>query len=154
MNGGLCSTALGYRLSSDKVSLSGKFSDQETEYLLKDEPDLVREGVVQQAIQLLPYIPNILVKLGPRGILSIRLSPKGISPEKGTLQLLGVSSTLSIRHHPGLPHNDIVSVTGAGYPRRNRNNETGTLSPASSCPVSRQGTLSPQQSTKPKNPPS
>lgn len=30
-------------------------------------PELVNEGIPQRMIQLLPFIPNIITKLGPRG---------------------------------------------------------------------------------------
>ena len=80
-------------------------------------PDLINKGTVQQAIQLLPYIPIILIKLGERGVLSVRLSPKSTEngDEKGTLRLPGVHADVCVRHHPGLEHSGIVSVTGAGY---------------------------------------
>jgi len=79
--------------------------------------DLVVEGSVQQAISLLPYIPNILIKLGPRGVLCVRLSPKGstVKDDSLTLQLEGALADLTVRYFPGLQHQGIVSVTGAGY---------------------------------------
>lgn len=80
-------------------------------------PDLIGNGTVQQAIQLLPYIPNILIKLGERGVLSVRLCPKngGDRDTKESLRLRGVNTDVCMRHHPGLKHEGIVSVTGAGY---------------------------------------
>ena len=87
------------------------------EILLKGMPDLISKGTVQQAIQLLPYIPDILIKLGERGVLSVRLCPKKsvATDEKGTLRLQGVHGDVCVRLHPGLKHSGIVSVTGAGY---------------------------------------
>jgi len=82
-------------------------------------PDLINKGTVQQAIQLLPYIPNILIKLGERGVLSVRLCHKSSKEGNtgGTLRLRGVNADVCVRHHPGLEHAGIISVTGAGYDR-------------------------------------
>ena len=80
-------------------------------------PDLIQEGAVQQAISLLPYIPNILIKLGPRGILSVRLCPKemkNLDKDVKTVRLLGVDVDIVVSHYPGLKHQGIISVTGAG----------------------------------------
>ena len=80
-------------------------------------PDLIEKGTVQQAIQLLPYIPIILIKLGERGVLSVRLRTKDSvqTDENGTLRLMGRNADVCVRYHPGLKHSGIVSVTGAGY---------------------------------------
>jgi hypothetical protein len=77
-------------------------------------PDLIEEGTVQQAIQLLPYIPNILIKLGHRGVLSIRLSPKTTDTVKG-VRLRGSNADVCVQHHPPTKVVQVVSVTGAGY---------------------------------------
>jgi len=79
--------------------------------------DLAVEGSVQQAISLLPYTPNILIKLGPRGVLCVRLSPKGsrTKDESLTLRLNGPNVDVVIRYFPGLQHQGIISVTGAGF---------------------------------------
>jgi len=79
--------------------------------------DLAVEGSVQQAISLLPYTPNILIKLGPRGVLCVRLSPKGrrAKDESLTLCLNGPNVDVVMRYFPGLQHRGIVSVTGAGF---------------------------------------
>src|SRR5436190_22879328 len=63
--------------------------------------DLIVEGSIQQAIALLPYIPNILVKLGPRGVLCVRLAPK--APETNganmnELRLQGVKVDVVVRY--------------------------------------------------------
>jgi hypothetical protein len=89
---------------------------KEIEIYLKDLPDLISEGVVQQALQLLPYIPTILIKLGKRGVLSVRLVPKDTEVDlKRSIRLKGVHSDVCVRHHPGMKHKGIISVTGAGY---------------------------------------
>ena len=86
----------------------------DVEILLKALPDLTNDGIVQQAIQLLPFIPNIFIKLGPRGVLSVRLCPKNSASEHG-LRLPGTHSDICVQHYSGLKHRGIVSVTGAGY---------------------------------------
>ncbi|KAK2793651.1 hypothetical protein FQN51_001162 [Onygenales sp. PD_10] len=40
-------------------------------------PDLVNEGIPQQSIQLLPFIPCIVTKLGAQGVLLTQLLPPG-----------------------------------------------------------------------------
>ena len=80
--------------------------------------DLIKEGSVQQAMSLLPYIPNILIKLGPHGVLYVRLTPKDSQTKKtdiNTLRLHGTNADVMVRYFSGLKHQEIVSVTGAGY---------------------------------------
>jgi hypothetical protein len=111
---------VGSRQLSNHLTVSSRYifcdaTDEEIEIRLKSMPDLISEGTVQQALQLLPYIPNILIKLGERGVLSVRLVPKGSAEHsKDTIRLDGVLADVSIRHHAGLKHQGIVSVTGAG----------------------------------------
>ena len=110
-----------------KVHISVHFSEIDIDILLRSIPvrtessekllpDLSAEGSVQQAIQLLPYIPNILVKLGPQGVLSIRLSPKERETQDKTnsLRLHGSHADVLVRYYPGLKHRGVISVTGAG----------------------------------------
>ncbi len=69
--------------------------------------DLIMEGSVQQAMSLLPYIPNILIKLGPRGVLCVRLTPKDSQIKKtdiNTLRLHGANADVMVRYFPGLKH--------------------------------------------------
>ncbi|EAT89790.2 hypothetical protein SNOG_03059 [Parastagonospora nodorum SN15] len=40
---------------------------------LTTTPDIVDQGVPQQAIKLLPFFPTILTKLGPQGVLMVKL---------------------------------------------------------------------------------
>ncbi|KAF2203898.1 hypothetical protein GQ43DRAFT_454125 [Delitschia confertaspora ATCC 74209] len=58
--------ALGIPSSGLRVALS-----------LTTTPELVDRGVPQQAIKLLPFIPTLLTKLGPKGVLLTRLLPAG-----------------------------------------------------------------------------
>jgi hypothetical protein len=117
LNGGPSSTASKSQAYSDKVHRLKIPLKVDLEILLKGMPDLIEKGTVQQAIQLLPYIPNILIKLGGRGVLSVRLRTKDSidSDEKGTLRLRGGNTDICVRYHPGLKNSGIVSVTGAGY---------------------------------------
>lgn len=80
-------------------------------------PDLAGEGMIPQAIKLLPYIPNILVKLGSLGVLMVRLCPKNndIKSNPNILRINGVYVDVVIQHFPGLEHEGVVSVNGAGY---------------------------------------
>jgi hypothetical protein len=92
-------------------------------------PDLVAEGVAQQALALLPYTPNIIVTLGAFGVLSLRLAPKihgspTSSPSRTWLDIVarslrfsGVHGDIYLRHHRPMESPKIVSVTGAGYGR-------------------------------------
>ena len=47
---------------------------------LTTTPSLVDHGVPQQAIKLLPFFPTILTKLGPQGVLLVKLLA-GTAPE-------------------------------------------------------------------------
>jgi hypothetical protein len=89
-----------------------QLANVDIDILLKEMPDLIEKGMVQQAIQLLPYIPNILLKLGKRGVLSIRLSPKTTNTSKG-LRLHGLHADACVQHHPAIQPDQVVSVTGA-----------------------------------------
>ena len=96
----------------------GEISRRNSRQNLAD-PDVATEGIVQQAIAMLPFIPNILIKLGARGVLSVRLCPKDSEVSGETSDLLlrskGVHGDVIMRYYPGLKHQGIVSVTGAGY---------------------------------------
>ena len=79
--------------------------------------DLMGEGALQQAVALLPYIPNIFIKLGSLGVLGVRLCPKETEitdTDATTLRFPGVYADVVVQHHRGLPHRGVVSVTGAG----------------------------------------
>jgi pseudouridylate synthase / pseudouridine kinase len=88
--------------------------------------ELVESGVPQQAIQILPFIPTLLVKLGIRGVLVVRLLPMGDE------LLSSGGSNIICRAHEGNVHgvgglyikllppgrrlegDELVSVNGAG----------------------------------------
>ncbi|KAK5124096.1 hypothetical protein LTR08_006033 [Meristemomyces frigidus] len=93
-------------------------------------PALVDAGVPQQSLQLLPFIPAILTKLGARGVLLTQLLPAGdprlTSPcdapyilcrcRNGTEAGLGVGGVY-MRLFPAVekvPAADVVSVNGVG----------------------------------------
>lgn len=88
--------------------------------------DLVDQGIPQQSIQLLPYVPCIITKLGVQGVLLTQLlragDPRLTSPEASPYILSrGIGSDLIggvyIRHFPPaavLEQGDIISVNGAG----------------------------------------
>ena len=88
---------------------------------------LVDKGIPQQTIQLLPYIPNLLVKLGEQGcLLAYVLSPGDpclSDPESAPYILSRATSDKSLvgglymRHFPPaevVPQEEIVSVNGIG----------------------------------------
>lgn len=85
---------------------------------LKLGRDLMGEGALHQAVALLPYIPNIFVKLGSLGVFCVRLLLKDTEikdTDASTLRFPGLHADVVVQHHRGLPHKGIVSVTGAGY---------------------------------------
>lgn len=86
---------------------------------------LVDEGIPQQSIQLLPFIPNIITKLGEKGVLLTQLqpadSPSLTSSDSAPYILSHVSpgqpfGGVYMRLFPpgALAQEDIVSVNGAG----------------------------------------
>lgn len=78
--------------------------------------DFSGTGIMQQAIHLSPYIPNQLIKLGAKGVLSVRLvhaddeAPAGCLLSPGTGPFRG----LSVKHFPAETPTEIVSVNGVG----------------------------------------
>lgn len=88
--------------------------------------DLVDQGIPQQSIQLLPFIPCIITKLGAQGVLLTQIlragDPRLTSPEASPYILSrGIGSDpvggVYMRHFPPaavLEQGDIVSVNGAG----------------------------------------
>lgn len=80
------------------------------------------QGLVQQAIGLLPYIQQIWVKCGKSGLIHIGIQPKptgmmSTSPGMGFVHALPEElGWLVIRHYPALQLGDeeVVSTTGAG----------------------------------------
>ncbi|KAK2762848.1 hypothetical protein FQN54_001023 [Arachnomyces sp. PD_36] len=88
---------------------------------------LVDEGIPQQSIQLLPFIPCMMVKLGAQGVLLTQLlrpgDPRLTSPTSRPY-ILNPSVTDSeivggvyMRHFPPaeiIPEDEVVSVNGAG----------------------------------------
>lgn len=94
---------------------------------------LLDEGIIQQAVQILPYIPNILVKLGSHGCVLIAISTN-VSDYKSvpttsqyfpTFRLIsqgrkyeeGKSMGITIEYFAAPPENaelSILNVTGAG----------------------------------------
>ena len=88
---------------------------------------LVDKGVPQQSIQLLPFIPTILTKLGSRGVLMTQLlakedvrltardsAPYILSHSTDEASLIGGVYMRLFPPAEVLPENDIVSVNGVG----------------------------------------
>jgi len=102
--------------------------------------DILVNGTAQKAIQMLPYIPNLFVKHGPRGVILFQLlldqkvidsQLEGLGPNTTSSYDIDAKSNvvsayfagkpgsgigLLIQHFPAIPTapESIVSVTGAG----------------------------------------
>lgn len=109
----------------DALGLSSSGSRQRLVSLTTS--DMVDEGIPQQSIQLLPFIPCIVTKLGPRGVLLTQILPPGdprLSSGDYAPYILGrsmendpVVGGIYMRLFPvaeTLSDADIVSVNGAG----------------------------------------
>ncbi|KAJ6141650.1 hypothetical protein N7470_010040 [Penicillium chermesinum] len=109
----------------DAMGLSSSGSREKLVYLTSAA--LVDEGLPQQSIQLLPFIPCIVTKLGADGVLLTQLLPPGdqrlTNPAYAQYILSRASSTESLfggvymRLFPPeatLTPEDVVSVNGAG----------------------------------------
>ncbi|KAI9769043.1 MAG: hypothetical protein M1839_003806 [Geoglossum umbratile] len=89
-------------------------------------PLLVDQGVPQQALQLLPFFPCLLTKLGPQGVLLAQLLKPGderlYSPDAARYVLIRSSERSGVggvymRLFPAaevVPEEDVISVTGVG----------------------------------------
>ena len=87
-------------------------------------PDLVKTGIPQQCIRLLPFIPCIITKLGPQGVLLTQLLPKDdprlSSPDAAPYILsrgysdANVGGVYMRLFEPAVLPQNIVSVNGAG----------------------------------------
>lgn len=90
-------------------------------------PALVDAGIPQQCIQLLPFVPCILTKLGADGVLLVRLLPAGderLTSAASARYILARSQTgaygvggLYVRHYNAaqqVPQAEVVSVNGVG----------------------------------------
>lgn len=97
------------------------------EKLAKSSPDLsniISDGSAQQALQLLPYIPNILLKSGSKGVISFQLVTDASSIKKKESHNNGVVCIgnkqldigIVVQHFAAqkVDDSEIVSVTGAG----------------------------------------
>lgn len=93
---------------------------------LATSSDIVDKGIPQQAIKLLPFFPTILVKLGPEGVLLVKLLPADapeLYDEKEREYVLARNSTGGdvggvyirlFRPERVLEGDEIVSVNGIG----------------------------------------
>jgi pseudouridine-5'-phosphate glycosidase/pseudouridine kinase len=64
--------------------------------------NLLDNGIMQQCLQLLPFMPNIYLTLGQHGVLSVHLSELGIVDAvsvKESVRIEGHSSVVDIIHH-------------------------------------------------------
>lgn len=77
--------------------------------------------MIQTLVQLTPFFPTQLVKLGSRGVVSLRRVPTNTStaaaqPSTSTMTHSSSTATLHLTFHPPtkLSPEEIVSSTGAG----------------------------------------
>jgi len=87
---------------------------------------LIEDGVVQKAIQLLPFFQHLIIKCGDQGVLVVMsISPddasqsdwskKRSNPSQRCIVANGNSKeTVVLQHIPSLPVDSLVNVTGAG----------------------------------------
>lgn len=80
--------------------------------------DFSTTGIMQQAIHLSPYFPNQLIKLGAKGVLSVRLIHADNEPPTTPGAILspgtGLFRGISVKHFPAETPTQIVSVNGVG----------------------------------------
>jgi pseudouridylate synthase / pseudouridine kinase len=108
----------------DSLGIHGGARDR---FIALTSPALVNQGIPQQALQLLPFLPCLLTKLGPQGVLLTQLlrpgderlsspdaaryvlsrSPDGRSEVGGVYMRLFSAAEV-------VPEEDIVNVTGVG----------------------------------------
>lgn len=87
---------------------------------------LVQQGIVQKAVNLLPFFQHLIIKCGDQGIIvAMRISPKDAlnsvwahkrsNPLERYIVAHGNSEEIIlIQHFPSLPIETISNVTGAG----------------------------------------
>jgi pseudouridine-5'-phosphate glycosidase/pseudouridine kinase len=87
---------------------------------------LVEQGIIQKAVNLLPFFQHLIVKCGDQGVIvAMRISPKDAlnsawaqkrsNPLERYIVAHGNSNEITfIQHFPSLPVETISNVTGAG----------------------------------------
>lgn len=87
--------------------------------------NILKEGIIQQAVKLLPYIPSIIVKLGQDGVLMINMTMDAgkLEDDPNNHIIVSKGKEFDLFHQLGVvvqwcpvPEKvtDIVNVTGAG----------------------------------------
>ena len=87
---------------------------------------LVAQGIIQKAVNLLPFFQHLIIKCGDQGIIVVMyISPKDAlnsvwvhqrsNPLERYIVAHGISKEITfIQHFPSLPIETITNVTGAG----------------------------------------
>ncbi|KAL9024030.1 MAG: hypothetical protein Q9196_006814 [Gyalolechia fulgens] len=109
----------------DAMTLSS--SGSRDKLLLMTNAALVDEGIPQQSIQLLPFIPTVLTKLGKEGVLMTQILRPGDDRLTSTAHSKYILSRADLDHQTiggvymrlfppaeNVPTDDIVSVNGVG----------------------------------------
>lgn len=82
---------------------------------------MVQEGIVQQAVGLLPFVQSLWIKAGVRGLLHLRITDQVPGSDSGPMisqKLDGVHQgkylILSYYNAPLIREDEVVITTGAG----------------------------------------
>jgi pseudouridine-5'-phosphate glycosidase/pseudouridine kinase len=87
---------------------------------------LLDQGIVQKAVQILPFFQHLIIKCGDRGVLVVmRIAPEDVhdsdwrnektNPIQRFVVATGRSgSIIVVQHFPPMPIRSLVNVTGAG----------------------------------------
>jgi pseudouridine-5'-phosphate glycosidase/pseudouridine kinase len=82
---------------------------------------VIQEGIIQQAVGILPFVESLWIKAGVRGLLHLRVTEE--VPEKTSTTMIsqkldgvhqGKSLILSHYDAPVIREDEVVSTTGAG----------------------------------------
>ncbi|ODQ66674.1 hypothetical protein NADFUDRAFT_50584 [Nadsonia fulvescens var. elongata DSM 6958] len=116
----------------DSIGVNEDFRNK-LDFMAKTNPDMsefVTTGMYQQAIHMLPYIPNLLIKNGSKGVVLCQLledidsTLDSLDPKlpiatafcRGSATINGKHTGVLIQHFPAttVDTGKVVSVTGAG----------------------------------------
>jgi pseudouridine-5'-phosphate glycosidase/pseudouridine kinase len=120
----LFSTDLPWWKIIDSLLIESRFRDSLEALSRSSGMDLITSGILQKAINLIPYIPNLFIKLGEKGCLVVRLlAPRDkllkTRTERGILVRRAREGEevggIYIRHFEAEEmEGEIISVNGAG----------------------------------------
>ncbi|KAH8155809.1 uncharacterized protein LAJ45_00821 [Morchella importuna] len=102
----------------DEIGVDSMFNNEMEMLGHQAGVDFRSTGILQQAVHLAPYFPNQLIKLGSRGVLSVRLVPSEFDiselvPKPVVTRGSGPDK-LVVQHFAAEKPSSIVSVNGVG----------------------------------------